>query len=204
MLDALDQIFSLDNTLLRTLATLIKSPGKLTQEYLMGRRVRYTFPLRLYLIVSFVYFFVTAVILAQVPVSLKNPQVALVLELLPKILFFMVPVMALLLKLVYRSVYYFEHLIFSLHIHAITFVLFTFRGFLQVLVIRHAIQEISTLTIVVAVVDMLIQLGAFVYFIAALRRVYGRSLMANIGSGMLVGLGYVAVLAGIVTLAAKY
>lgn len=204
LMDALDHIFSLDNTLLRTLATLIKSPGKLTQEYLMGRRVRYTFPLRLYLIVSFVYFFVTAGMLAQVPVSLENPQVTLVLELLPKILFFMVPVMALLLKILYRPIYYFEHLIFSLHIHAITFVFFSLRSLLQVLVIRNATQEILTLTIIVAAFDMLIQLGAFVYFIAALRKVYGQTLGTSIGKGMLLGVGYIAVLAGIVTLVAKY
>lgn len=204
VLDGLDQLFSLDNTLLRTLATLIKSPGKLTQSYLRGRRIRYTLPLRLYLIVSFIYFFVTAIILSQVPVALQDERVALVLELLPKILFFMVPVMALLLKLVYRTVFYFEHLIFSLHIHAITFVLFTLRGLFQALAIRNVTQEISTLTILVAVMDMLIQLGAFVYFIAALRRVYGQSLGVSIGKGMLLGAGYVAVLVGLVALAATF
>ncbi len=204
VLDGMDQLFSLDNTLLRTLATLIKSPGKLTQSYLRGRRVRYTLPLRLYLIVSFIYFFVTAIIISQVPMALQDERVALVLELLPKILFFMVPVMALLLKLVYRTVYYFEHLIFSLHIHAITFVLFTLRGLFQVLAIRNVTQEISTLTILIAITDMLIQLGAFVYFIAALRRVYEQSLGVSIGKGMLLGIGYIAVLAGLVALAATF
>ncbi len=72
------------------------------------------------------------------------------------------------------------------------------------LAIRNVTQEISTLTILIAITDMLIQLGAFVYFIAALRRVYEQSLGVSIGKGMLLGIGYIAVLAGLVALAATF
>jgi hypothetical protein len=49
------------------------------------------------------------------------------IEELPKVMFIMLPVYALLLKLLYarRKRYYIEHFIFALHVHAFTFLLFT-------------------------------------------------------------------------------
>lgn len=52
----LDDIFSLDSRIARTVGTLFRHPGRLTQEYLRGRRVRYVPPLRLYLMSSLVFF----------------------------------------------------------------------------------------------------------------------------------------------------
>lgn len=51
---------SLDSRLLRTLGLLIARPGRLTREYLEGRRVRYTQPLQLYLGCAAAFFFVNA------------------------------------------------------------------------------------------------------------------------------------------------
>jgi Protein of unknown function (DUF3667) len=51
---------SLDSRFLRTLALLLARPGRLTREYLDGRRVRYTQPLSLYLAAAAVFFFVNA------------------------------------------------------------------------------------------------------------------------------------------------
>jgi hypothetical protein len=51
---------SLDSRLLRTLGTLLGRPGRLTREYLDGRRVRYTQPLQLYLGAAAAFFFVNA------------------------------------------------------------------------------------------------------------------------------------------------
>ncbi len=50
--------FNLDNKILLTLKELIFSPGKLTHEFMVGRRAKYITPIRLYLLISFVYFFV--------------------------------------------------------------------------------------------------------------------------------------------------
>ncbi len=49
---------ALEGTLWRTLALLMARPGRLTREYLDGRRRRYVLPLRLYLTASFVFFLV--------------------------------------------------------------------------------------------------------------------------------------------------
>lgn len=49
-----------DSKVFLTLKDLIFKPGFLTKEYLAGRRKRYLHPIRMYLFVSFVYFFVIA------------------------------------------------------------------------------------------------------------------------------------------------
>jgi hypothetical protein len=56
--DLADELFQLESRLWRTLWTLLRRPGLLTVEYNAGRRVRYTTPLRLYLVCSVAYFFV--------------------------------------------------------------------------------------------------------------------------------------------------
>lgn len=59
--DLFEELFQLESRLWRTLWTLVRRPGLLTLEYNAGRRVRYTTPLRLYLVCSVVYFFVGSV-----------------------------------------------------------------------------------------------------------------------------------------------
>ena len=54
------ETLSLDSSLFRTLKPFLFKPGFLTQEYLAGRRARYLPPIRLYLVISFVTFFVMA------------------------------------------------------------------------------------------------------------------------------------------------
>ncbi len=49
---------ALEGELWRTLAMLLRRPGRLTREYLDGRRRRYVLPLRLYLTASFLFFLV--------------------------------------------------------------------------------------------------------------------------------------------------
>ena len=56
--DFLDTVFALDSRILRTLAPLLLRPGFLTQEYLAGRRVRYVSPVRLFVFLCLIAFFV--------------------------------------------------------------------------------------------------------------------------------------------------
>ncbi|MEO1573601.1 MAG: DUF4286 family protein [Pseudomonadota bacterium] len=53
---AFDDILSWDSRVWRTLRPLLFSPGKLTSEYLAGRRVHYTPPVRMYLVLSLSFF----------------------------------------------------------------------------------------------------------------------------------------------------
>ena len=52
---------TLDSRLWRTLITLLFRPGRLTADYLKGRRARYAPPLRLFLGASIVFFFAVAI-----------------------------------------------------------------------------------------------------------------------------------------------
>ncbi|MFT5900729.1 MAG: hypothetical protein ACI97K_003401, partial [Glaciecola sp.] len=56
MLHLLDDIFSFDSRASRTLWPLIIRPGFLTNEYILGRRVHYVPPLRLYFFISIIFF----------------------------------------------------------------------------------------------------------------------------------------------------
>jgi hypothetical protein len=56
--DAVGDLFELDSRLWRTIIPLTVRPGKLTREYLMGRRARFMPPFRTYLVLSVVFFLV--------------------------------------------------------------------------------------------------------------------------------------------------
>ena len=80
--DLFEELFQLESRLWRSLYNLFRHPGKLTLDYNAGRRVRYTSPLRLYLIASVAYFFVSSVLPQpakpelQVELNASDPDLA--------------------------------------------------------------------------------------------------------------------------------
>src|SRR5438067_4655670 len=56
--DVLDSFLNWDSKFFATIAWLITCPWHLTNQFLAGRRVRYVHPLRVYLLVSILFFFV--------------------------------------------------------------------------------------------------------------------------------------------------
>jgi hypothetical protein len=56
--DAFGDLFELDSRLWQTLVPLMIRPGKLTHDYLQGRRARYMPPFRMYLVLSLLFFLV--------------------------------------------------------------------------------------------------------------------------------------------------
>jgi len=54
--DLLEDAFDLDSRFMRTLRPLLFHPGKLTRDYLDGRRFRYVAPMRLYIFSSMLFF----------------------------------------------------------------------------------------------------------------------------------------------------
>jgi hypothetical protein len=59
--EALDGVFTWDGRLLRTFRQLFSRPGQVAREFVDGRRRSYTPPIRLYLIVSLVFFAAMAI-----------------------------------------------------------------------------------------------------------------------------------------------
>ena len=56
--DAFGDLFELDSRLWQTLVPLLIRPGRLTHDYLQGRRARYMPPFRMYLVLSLLFFVV--------------------------------------------------------------------------------------------------------------------------------------------------
>ena len=54
------EVASFDSKLARTVLPLLFRPGFLTNEFIRGRRVRYLSPLKMYLVISALFFFVLA------------------------------------------------------------------------------------------------------------------------------------------------
>jgi hypothetical protein len=59
--DAIDGIFAWDGRFLTTLRSIYLRPGRVARDYVEGRRARYSAPVRLYLIVSLLFFALMAV-----------------------------------------------------------------------------------------------------------------------------------------------
>jgi len=59
--DLLDNVLNLDSKLLRTIGSLLFRPGRLTREYLAGRRAPYVRPLKVYLLAALVCFGILAI-----------------------------------------------------------------------------------------------------------------------------------------------
>lgn len=66
MRDLLEDMVDFDSRFMRTLKPLLLHPGKLTRDYLLGRRFRYVPPIRLYIFSSMVFFILAAMLAGQV------------------------------------------------------------------------------------------------------------------------------------------
>jgi len=62
VVEALDEFIGLDGRFWRTMGLMLFRPGRLTNEYLTGRRVRYLRPLRIYISTTIIFFFLISVL----------------------------------------------------------------------------------------------------------------------------------------------
>lgn len=58
--DLMEDLFDLDSRFMRTMKPLLFKPGRLTRDYMEGRRFRYAPPMRLYIFSSIVFFLLAA------------------------------------------------------------------------------------------------------------------------------------------------
>jgi hypothetical protein len=123
---ALHEMLDIDGRLFNTLKILLFSPGSLSKEYTEGRRIRYTPPLRMYLVISFIFFVIVP--MTQTIISENNLiQVGFLifpkgmLEQVPQLMFVMLPIYALLIQLFNRKSMYVFNLVFALHMHSLIY-----------------------------------------------------------------------------------
>jgi len=174
--DVLKESLEVDGRAALSVKTLFRHPGKLTYEYLAGRRQSYTPPLRLYLAFS-ILFFVLVAWLARTG-SLLEPgqdpgfdaavQARFLSDDLPRLMFLLLPVFALLLKTVYPGRLYFDHLIFSLHLHSATYV---------ILIAMLPLERLANQHIVWMILQVVVLVYFIVHLVTAMRRVYRTGLL---------------------------
>ena len=187
--DILNETFELDGRAALTVKTLFRRPGMLTYEFLAGRRRSYTSPLRLYLAIS-IFFFILAAWGARSGILLEPGQdvrldaavqAGFLADDLPRLMFVLLPVFALLLKIVHLDRLYFDHLIFSLHLHSAAYVVLAMVMALEALAGGH----VFLISMQFALLGYLLA-----YFIMAMRRVYTSRLPAVAAKSAVVLLTY--------------
>jgi hypothetical protein len=210
--EAADELLHLDGKLVRTVRLLVTRPGMLTAELLAGRRVRYVSPLRLFLTFSLLFFALAAIVpgarqsyvrgesgAAGTPPTPADLAAAeslgdAVFANLPRAVFLLMPVFALLTWAFYRRQerFYVPHLYHSIHFHAFAFLM------LAVAVPFELGGKVGR--------DLggLFVLAAVPYHYLSLRRVFGGSRLATAVKGTAVGLIYLVIVTltmlGMVTL----
>ena len=177
LLDILKETFEFDGRSALTVRTLFRHPGMLTDEFLAGRRRKYSSPLRLYLAIS-ILFFIFAAWAARSGLLLEPGQdlrldaavqAGFLSDDLPKLMFVLLPVFALLLKTVFFDRLYFDHLIFSLHLHSAAYV---------ILAAMLPLEAVANRNLLLFVLQALLLVYFLAYFVLAIRRVYQSSWVA--------------------------
>jgi len=152
----LHELADIDGRLALTLKTLLSKPGLLTLEYNQGRRKRYTPPLRMYLVISIVFF----LILSQMFFS-SNETTSSIGDQIPRLMFLLLPAYAGLLSLLYRQTYYLSNLVFAIHMHSFSFLL---------LILIMPLEFIAESNITNLVVQSVLTIYLFVYLLLAMKR----------------------------------
>lgn len=214
----LEGIFHFDSKIWLSIKTLFIYPGKITKDFLAGKRVSFVPPIRLYVFFSFIFFFclnmtldkknedknITELIKFQAKddsvniaidsfknavesdsfvkdtsskkvqnklrkiLNLKGKDVNIINQTIYKYmsfaLFLLLPIFALIMKLVYyRShKYYYEHFIAAIHYHVIIFI---------ILLISLGIFKLDLSPLL----NIGVFIGAFLYFAYSLKVVYDKS-----------------------------
>lgn len=183
-MEGLESFFSLDAVWWRSLVVLLTRPGALTLAFLDGQRIRFTYPMRLYIVTSAVTLALASVLgsfdwartaegwtpemiatLATLGLDFGNPLFVERFEhrfatVLP-VLNLLSPIgLALALKVVFPRRYFEEHAIFALH-----YATFIVVAGIPILFVRGATQQLMGIVPLV--------LGAWYGFVAV-PRVYGR------------------------------
>ena len=176
--------------MLVSLRLLMTRSGFLSAEYSNGRRLSYTSPLRMYLVISLVFFFVLPLILPDTTVTSPRHEVSV--DKYSQAMFLLFPIFALLLKLFYRQVYYLAHIVFSVYLFGATFIVFAAILALEVQADRY-------------IAVLLIQLALLVYMLAylliSLRVNYGESWIKTSLKGLALLVLFMPTIGGAIELA---
>lgn len=176
MRELIEELFDLDGRMFVSLQLLLAKPGFLSHEYNRGRRKAYTPPIRMYVVISLLFFFILPSILPESPGL--PPEHELSVELYSRGMFVLLPVFAFLSKLFYRKDFYLSHLVFSTYLFSFMFIVF---GALL------AIEPYADRYVFFVLLQVVLLLWMLTYLFGSLRRCFGGSWVMSIlkGLGML-------------------
>jgi len=167
--ELLTELFDFDGRMLVSLRLLLTRPGFLSHEYTHGRRASYTSPVRMYLVISLVFFLVLPMILPDT--SMTYPEHEVSVDLYSKGMFFLLPFFALLLKVFYRRIYYLPHLVFSVYLFSAMYIVFA---------LMLSIETAADRYVAVMLIQLVLLLYMMIYFVVALRVNYGEGWFKSI------------------------
>jgi len=190
--EMLAELLDFDGRMLRSMKLLLTRPGFLSYEYINGRRVAYTSPVRIYLVISLVFFFVLPLILPGS--SMTSPDHEFSVDLYSKGMFLLLPVFALLLKIFYRQFFYIDHLVFTVHLFSAMFIVFA---------IVLSIETLADRYILVMLVQVIFLIYMLAYFVIALHTFYRESWLKSILKFFALQLIFLPILAITIELASR-
>ncbi len=199
--DAVETLFNVDNRWFKTLKELFLKPGKVTKEYIDGKRAQYLPPLRIYLSISIVYFLLVQLVETNqiffINFSDDEGKVGDLATIIQYLLFFMVPVFALLAKLFYRKrkAFYVEYLILSFHIHTIWFVLLMIEMF--TVWVKSSFDQ-YWIEIVANIIEGPAQLATFIYMLLYLKFTFEQGWLLSLAKTLGIMILYMVVLVGFI------
>lgn len=163
------ELLDIDGRVWLTLKTLITKPGGLTQAFSQGRRVTYTPPLRLYLVISILFFIIfSSIYHIYAPDRQMHDSMG---DYYAKAMFVLFPCFALLVQLFYQQSFYINNLVFSMHIHSVVYLALLIIAPLE----AYENQHITFLILQVPPVTYLIW-----YIFTAFKVVYEKSWLETI------------------------
>ena len=194
--EVIEESLQLDGRAASTLFTLVCRPGELTRQYLSGRRQLYTSPLRLYLVISVLFFLVAAGVVGQGVLlsdsqtieSHASQQAQFLADELPQLMFLLLPVFALLLKACFQDRRYFHHLIHSLHLHSAAYL---------VLAVLLPLERAAETNVFLLTLQLVLFTYLMAYLVLSLRRVYAQRWGSSAGKALLIFLVYSVIVGGV-------
>jgi hypothetical protein len=162
--DMLHETLDIDGRMFLTFKTLLSKPGFLSLEYNNGKRAKYTPPLRIYLVISILFFLILSVV--EKNIDSVDGFLSSYSDSYSKIMFALLPLFALFLQLLYRHTYYLSNLIIAIHLHCISYLAFMISFPLEAYEDRHPILVLLQLPIVIYLIG---------YFLISLKNNYDKS-----------------------------
>jgi hypothetical protein len=162
--EMLSELLDFDGRMLVSMRLLLTRPGFLSYEYINDRRASYTSPVRMYLVISLVFFLVLPMILPDVSVTYPEHKVSV--DLYSKAMFLLMPLFAVFLKILYRKSYYVDHLVFTIHLFGALYIVFA---------IMLSFENLADRYLAIALLQLVFLLYMVWYFITALHTTYGET-----------------------------